>query len=111
MTMAMALDAIRAVQNDIHGRIDALSHALPHCAIGNLADRIDEIRRLAHDNGFATVECLASTLASAVARGGRQATILCYLDAMSDANGLPPQVQQGAAQEALLASVALRLQN
>jgi signal transduction histidine kinase len=109
--MAMAIETIRAVQNDIHCRIDALSHALPHCAIDQLAGRIDEIRRLAHDNGFATVECLAATLASAVARGGRQATILCYLDAMSDANGLPPQVQQGAAQEALLASVALRLHN
>lgn len=107
--MAISADRIRAIQSDMGARIDAISHALPHCALAQLVEEIDGIRRIADDYGFNAVACLASTLESAIARGGRQATILCYLDAMSDATGLSPGMVPPPQQEALLASVALRL--
>ena len=93
----------------ITGKIGALAAALPHCALSQLAQGIDDIRCLARDHGFAAVETLASRLESAVAAGGHRAPILTYLDAMSDAAGVPPGAMPVAAQEAWLASVATRL--
>ena len=54
-------------------------------------------------------ETLASRLESAVAGGGYRAAILTYLDAMSDAVLAPRGPLPVAAQEAWLASVAMRL--
>src|SRR3546814_7634410 len=73
------------IQNRITGQIGALAEALPHCALAQIVQGIDDIRCLARDNGFAAVETLASRLESAVAGGGYRAAILTYLDAMSDA--------------------------
>ncbi|MBB6426153.1 hypothetical protein [Sphingopyxis sp. JAI128] len=97
------------IQNRITGQIGALAEALPHCALAQLVQGIDDIRCLARDNGFAAVETLASHLESAVAAGGYRAAILTYLDAMSDAAGAPQGPLPTAIQEAWLASVAVRL--
>ena len=97
------------MQDRITGQIGALAEALPHCALAQIVQGIDDIRCLARDNGFAAVETLASRLESAVAGGGYRAAILTYLDAMSDAVAAPPGPLPAAAQEAWLASVAMRL--
>ena len=97
------------IRNRITGQIGALAEALPHCALAQIVQGVDDIRRLARDNGFAVVETLASRLESAVAGGGYRAAILTYLDAMSDAAGAPRGPLTPAAQEAWLASVAVRL--
>lgn len=102
-------DCFHEIRDRITGRIGALATALPHCAPMLLAQGIDDIRRLAHDHGFAAVETLASRLASAVAEGGQRAAILTYLDAMNDAADLPCGPMPAAAHEAWLASVATRL--
>lgn len=97
------------IRGRITGQIGALAEALPHCALAQIVQGIDDIRCLARDNGFAAVETLASRLESAVAGGGYRAAILTYLDAMSDAAAMPQGPLPSAAQEAWLASVAVRL--
>ncbi len=107
--MRNQIDPYLDMQNQITGQIGALAEALPHCALAQIVQGIDDIRCLARDNGFAAVETLASRLESAVAGGGYRAAILTYLDAMSDAAGAPRGPLPAAAQEAWLASVAVRL--
>ena len=107
--MRTQADPYLDIQNRITGQIGALADALPHCALSQIVEGVDDIRRLARDHGFAMVETLASRLESAVAAGGFQAAIRTYLDAMSDAAGAPPGPLPAAAQEAWLASVATRL--
>lgn len=102
-------DPTQAMRNQITGQIGALAEALPHCALTQIVQRVDDIRCLARDNGFSLVETLASRLESAVAGGGYRAAILTYLDAMSDAASAPHGPIPPAAQEAWLASVAMRL--
>lgn len=102
-------DPFPDMQRRITGQIGALAEALPHCALAQIVQGIDDIRCLARDNGFAAVETLASRLESAVGSGGHRAAILTYLDAMSDAANAPPGSLTAAAQEAWLASVAMRL--
>ena len=101
-------DPFADMQRRITGEIGALAEALPHCALSQIVQGIDDIRRLARDNGFAAVETLASRLESAVGSGGQRAAILTYLDAMSDAASAPGPLPV-AVQEAWLASVAMRL--
>ena len=107
--MAIQTDHYREIQDRIGGQIGALAEALPHCALAQIVQGVDDIRCLARDNGFAAVEMLASRLESAVAGGGYRAAILTYLDAMSDAVLAPRGPLPVAAQEAWLASVAMRL--
>ncbi|MDO9362696.1 MAG: hypothetical protein Q7T60_07205 [Sphingopyxis sp.] len=107
--MRNQIDPYLDMQTRITGQIGALAEALPHCALAQIVQGIDDIRCLARDNGFAAVETLASRLESAVAGGGYRAAILTYLDAMSDAAGAPQGPLPAAAQEAWLASVAVRL--
>ncbi|OWQ98041.1 hypothetical protein CDQ91_09195 [Sphingopyxis witflariensis] len=101
-------DPFPDMQRRITGQIGALAKALPHCALAQIVQSIDDIRCLARDHGFAAVETLASRLESAVGSGGQRAAILTYLDAMSDAASAPGPLP-AAAQEAWLASVAMRL--
>ena len=107
--MAIQTDHYQEIQDRIGGQIGALAEALPHCALAQIVQGVDDIRCLARDNGFAAVEMLASRLESAVAGGGYRAAVLTYLDAMSDAAGAPRGPLPVAAQEAWLASVAVRL--
>ena len=107
--MAIQTDPFPDIQNRISGQIGALAEALPHIALAQIVQGIDDIRCLARDHGFGAVETLASRLESAVAGGGYRAAILTYLDAMSDAVLAPRGPLPVAAQEAWLASVAMRL--
>src|SRR3546814_8949478 len=97
------------IKNRITGQIGALAEALPHCALGQIVQGIDDIRCLARDHGFGAVETLASRLESAVAGGGYRAAILTYLDAMSDAVAAPRGPLPSGAQEAWLDRKSTRL--
>lgn len=107
--MGMQGDYYQDMESRITGQIGALVDALPHCALMQIVQDVDDIRCLARDHGFALVETLASRLESAVAAGGQRAAILTYLDAMSEAAAAPRGPLPIAAQEAWLASVAMRL--
>lgn len=106
--MAQMQDANQTIGDEMSGRIGALAKALPHCALTQLVGGVDDIRRYARDHGFAMVECLASRLESTLARGDQRAMVLTYLDAMNDAALAGRGTMPAAAQEAWLASVALR---
>ena len=107
--MRTQADFFTDIENRISGKIGALAEALPHCALTQIVQGVDDIRCLARDHGFAIVETLASQLESAVAGGGYRAAVLTYLDAMNDAVRAPRGPMPAAAQEAWLASVAMRL--
>ncbi len=77
---------------------------------------IEEIRRTAHHYGCSTVEMMASALESEIAHDGCVRTMTCYLEAMADAydmdfsaDGIPAPALLRQNQEALLASLALRM--
>ena len=53
-------DPVHHIQRRITGQIGALADALPHCALSQFVEGVDDIRRLARDHGFAMVETLAS---------------------------------------------------
>src|SRR3546814_4963420 len=87
--MPISHDPSEEIRHRLAGRIDALAGALPHTALTQIVQGIDEIRCLARDHGFAAVEMLASRLESTVATGGYRAAVRTYLDAMRDATGAP----------------------
>ena len=105
--MAMTETRARHIRDDLHGRIDAIAHDSARMSARQLVEGIDAIRSLAQAHGFSAVACLAGQLESALGRDRGGATLLCYLDALEDAVKLDPM--RVPAQQALLASVALRL--
>ena len=106
----MLMTEMRAQQlrQDLSGRIDAIAHDRVRMNPRQIVEGVDAIRALAQQHGFTTVSSLAGRLESALARDVGGATLLCYLDALADAVKLEP-MRTPAAQQALLASVALRL--
>ena len=52
--MRTQTDPYHDIQDRITGQIGALAEALPHCALAQIVQSIDDIRCLARDNGFAT---------------------------------------------------------
>jgi len=105
----MAMTELRAhrVREDLHGRIATIAAQRGRLTSRQLVEGIDAIRALAQEHGFGTVATIAQQLESALARDIGGPTLLCFLDALDDAVKLEPI--RPAAQQALLASVALRL--
>lgn len=105
--MAMSEARASRVRHDLHGRIATLASEGRRMRPAQLVEGVDAIRTLANSYGFLTVSSLAARLESALARDIGPSTLLSYLDALDDAVKLEPMRMQ--AQQALLASVALRL--
>ncbi|MEQ1688205.1 MAG: hypothetical protein ABL874_06505 [Sphingopyxis sp.] len=95
------------IKHDLQGRIAAIAQARDMMSQRQLVEDVDAIRSVAQSHGFATVSCLAGKLESAIARDKGTPTLLCFLDALHDAVKLEPM--RGSAQQALLASIALRM--
>lgn len=108
--------------------IDALADSLPFADPTRWIDNIEIIRNTAHHMGYSTVEMVASSLESVIARDSCKRVIACYMDAIRvalemdltfAALSLPisPSMSLSASpviilrqnQEALLASLALRM--
>ena len=106
--MPMTEARIQFIRSDLHDRIAAIADRCGALDIRMLADRIDDLRGTAQACGFSTVATIAGQLGSALARDIAGPTILCYLDALDDAVKLDP-LRAPLQQQALLASVALRL--
>lgn len=95
------------IRDDLQGRITEIAQSCSRLSPRQLVENVDTIRTVAHANGFATVSCLAGQLESALSRDIAGPTLLCYLDALHDAVKLEPM--RAASQQALLASIALRI--
>jgi HPt (histidine-containing phosphotransfer) domain-containing protein len=105
----MALTEARAahIRADLHQRIAAIAANRASLNVRQLVETVDDIRSIAQSHGFGAVAGIAGRLESALAQDSAGATLLCYLDALDDAVTLEPVRQD--MQQALLASVALRL--
>ncbi len=95
------------VREDLQGRISSIAESRGRLSQRQLVENVDEIRSMAQSYGFSTVSCLAGRLESALSRDIGGPTLLCYLDALHDAVKLEPM--RAASQQALLASIALRI--
>ncbi|MEQ1509659.1 MAG: hypothetical protein ABL909_04560 [Sphingopyxis sp.] len=95
------------IKHDLQGRISALAETRGRMSQRQLVEDVDAIRSVAQNHGFTTVSCIAAKLESALARDNGGSTLLCFLDALHDAVKLEPI--RGPAQQALLASIALRM--
>jgi hypothetical protein len=98
---------IKLVQADLQRRISALEIRLPLRSLPALLAEIDAIRAIAHRHGFDAIDHLTRALETHLANGGGASALYCYLDALQDAALLEPGFV--VEQEALLASVALRM--
>ncbi len=105
--MGLGAVAKLAVRADLCDRIDALARELPHLSASKLAFAVDDIRRIARDNGLGPLAELARGLEHAIADSGGSTAVLSFLEAMGDAVGCE-QVDPATAQS-YLASVGLRL--
>ena len=99
---------LNQIRTELHTRVATIAGNRGATARHRLVEQVDEIRSFASNCGFSTVSCLASRLESALARDIAAPTLLCYLDAIDDAITLEP-VGGPAIQQALLASIALRI--
>lgn len=99
---------LNQIRSELHTCVARIADNRGVTARHQLAQLVDDMRSLAQNSGFATVSYLASRLESALARDIAAPTLLCYLDAIDDAISLEP-VGGPAIQQALLASIALRM--
>jgi len=105
------ISMIRAELSLMVGKVsDHIARGTPLDAI----DDVDAIRRKAAGYGFGAAEHIAGALESSLAGIGGSASAKCYLEALVDAIGCKPVIENvgiranARASEALLASVALR---
>jgi len=103
----MAGDRVDTIRRQLHGQIAAIAANRGRMTPCQLVEGIDRIRSVALVHGFPAVAGLASQLETALAHDSGRATLLGYLDALDDAVRLDPTPRH--AQQALLASVAVRL--
>lgn len=81
----MRHDPMLAILVDLLGRVDGLAGERGHVPVARLRDEIDRIRHIARAFHLDTVECLASTLQSALSLQGAGTVVMSYLDLMRDA--------------------------
>jgi hypothetical protein len=105
--MPMTETHAATIRQELHGRISAIAAQSGRLSTYELVEEVDALRSIANAHGFTAVSTLAGRLESSLARHSSPSTLLCFLDALDDAVTLEPMRQQ--AQQALLASVALRL--
>lgn len=96
--------------------IVALGQAVLYSDSRRWVDAIEKMHGRARQCGFSTVALVAKALESELATGGRMRAIACYMDALHDALDMDAtsmagggHINLGAGQEALLASLALRM--
>ena len=96
--------------------MDSLAESIAGKQPQQWLQNIEEIRRTAHHYGCSTVEMMACALESEIAHDGCVRTVACYMEAMADAfdmdfgaDTLPSPAILRQNQEALLASLALRM--
>ncbi|AEG50027.1 hypothetical protein Sphch_2366 [Sphingobium chlorophenolicum L-1] len=81
----MRHDPMPVILADLLCRVDGLAGERGHVSVARLRDEIDQIRHIARAFRLDTVECLASTLQSALSLQGAGPVVMSYLDLMRDA--------------------------
>ena len=81
----MRHDPMLIILADLLRRVDGLAGERGHVSVARLRDEIDQIRHIARAFHLDTVECLASTLESALSLQGAGPVVMSYLDLLRDA--------------------------
>lgn len=105
--MGYAADALMQVKSQLCDRIDRIASEMPHLSTSQLAHQIDDVRRIARDNGLLPLEELARGLESALSGSEGGIMVLPFLESMRDAVGC--ERIDAAAAQSYLASVNQRL--
>ncbi len=105
--MTAAVNALMQARSQLCDRIDRIASELHDLTLGQLAGQIDDIRRLARENGLLPLESLARGLERALAASDGGVMVGPYLETMRDAAGC--ERVDAAAAQSYLASVSLRL--
>lgn len=105
--MGIAVDGLLQIRAGLCDRIDMIARDLPRLRLDQLGASIDEIRRIALQNGMEPVVRIARGLESAIAENGRGAMILPWLDTMRDACGCERCDEEASA--AYLAAINIRM--
>lgn len=83
--MGNAAVRIGEVRNQLCDRIDRIASELPHLSVARPAHEVDDMRRIAAQNGLGAVEDLARGLENALAGSNGGVIALPFLEGMRDA--------------------------
>lgn len=83
--MGNAALRIGEVRGQLCDRIDRIASELPHLSVARLAHEVDDMRRIAAQNGLCAVEDLARGLENALAGSNGAVIALPFLEGMRDA--------------------------
>ena len=100
-------DGMRLVRADLCERLDMLQRTIQRLPVRELMQQLGTIRTLALAYGLLPVAAVADALARAIAAEPRGCPAGLYLDRLRDAIGCDRL--DAAAEQALLASVSIRL--
>ena len=73
------------IRSQLCDRIDRIATELPHLSVARLAHEVDDMRRIAAQNGLAAVEDLARSLENALAGSSGGVIAMPFLEGMRDA--------------------------
>lgn len=103
-------DGMLVVRAELCERLDAMQAAAGRIAVRDLAQRIGGLKTMAAAYGLVPVVCIAEALERALAAEPRLCPAGLYFDRLRDAIGCDAEGEdEGAASEALLASISIRL--
>lgn len=103
-------DGMLVVKAELCDRLDALQQAAGRIAVRDLAQRLGALKTMAAAYGLIPVVCIAEALERAIAAEPRGCPAGLYFDRLRDAIGCDAEGEhEGAASEALLASISIRL--
>jgi hypothetical protein len=105
--MGIAYHALLQAKAQLCDRIDVLADQLQHMNATQLANQVDEVRRIAREYGLLPVEELARGLGSALSSSESSIMLLPFLETMRDAVGC--ERVDAAAAQSYLAAVNQRL--
>ncbi len=94
---------------ELRGRIDRIDREARMLSLRDLCSRVAAIGNIARATGMLPLARLAGSLADALLRDGRAATIRTWTDAMRESIG--QDVQDEATARLVLASVGVRLKH
>lgn len=85
--MGIAADTLMQVQAQLCDRIDRIAVEMPHLSVARLATEVDDVRRIAANNGLGLVVEIARRMESALAASDGGMMAMSFLETMRDAVG------------------------
>jgi hypothetical protein len=103
LVMTISNNSNSVISGQLKDQITGLSDAAAHLSINQIANHVDDIRKVARDNGLCALADIAQGLESALARSDSPLVIQSWLHVMGEA------VTEQGSSDAWLASIGRRL--